>query len=161
MDARVGGAWESVVEQGVLSNGQLRLLSWVRAAPWMHEGPRDSLLPRTPLLLLRGGGGGGGDDDRAKDDRAVVAAAAPKLSVAAAAVSEFRATVALFTTRRAALLTPLFFYTGFSNPYQLDGFGDRFFRERVLGLELAVFNVNHCVSAPCIKKYQDDQVQES
>lgn len=52
---------------------------------------------------------------------------------------EVRATLSLFFTKRAALLAPIFWYSGFNQPYQLDGFGDRFFRERYLGLELAIF----------------------
>ncbi|KAJ1450754.1 hypothetical protein M885DRAFT_621351 [Pelagophyceae sp. CCMP2097] len=52
---------------------------------------------------------------------------------------ELRATLRAALDRRAALLLPLFWYTGFNQPYQLNGFADRFFRERVLGLELAAF----------------------
>lgn len=63
---------------------------------------------------------------------------ASKLETTSAA-SEALATLRLFTTRRAALLTPLFWYTGFNQPYQLNGFGDRVFRGPDVGLELAVF----------------------
>ena len=43
VDSRTGAAWESVVEGGQLSNGQLRLLAWVRAAKWLHAGNTDSV----------------------------------------------------------------------------------------------------------------------
>ena len=42
-DPRSGAIWESVVESGQLSNGQLRLLAWVGAAKWLHKGDSDSL----------------------------------------------------------------------------------------------------------------------
>lgn len=48
-------------------------------------------------------------------------------------------TLRLFATRRAALLGPLFFYSGYCQPYQLNGFGDRFFKSPVVGIELALF----------------------
>ena len=38
VDSQTGAAWESIVESGQLSNGQLRLLAWVCAATWLHEG---------------------------------------------------------------------------------------------------------------------------
>ena len=38
-------------------------------------------------------------------------------------------------------VAPLFFYTGFNQPYQLDGFGDRSLTKRALGIELALFYV--------------------
>ena len=41
VDARTGAVWESVVENGQLSNVQLRLLAWLRAARWLHEGDSD------------------------------------------------------------------------------------------------------------------------
>lgn len=72
-----------------------------------------------------GGAAAAGDDDEA----------------ALAPLTEARATLALFTTRRAAALFLIFFYTGFSQPYRLDGFGDRFFRKRIIGLQLAAYYV--------------------
>eukprot|EP00966_Prymnesium_polylepis_P230024 5322657-Prymnesium_polylepis.1 len=48
-------------------------------------------------------------------------------------------TLSFFATRRMLLLSPLFFYTGFNQPYQLDTFGDRSFTSRALGIELALF----------------------
>ena len=69
---------------------------------------------------------------------------------------EARATLALFTTRRALTLAPLFWYTGFAAPYQLDGFVDRFFRERVAGLELACFYSMEMVGAVLAGRLLDD-----
>ena len=74
----------------------------------------------------------------------------------AAALVEARATLALFTTRRALTLAPLFWYTGFAAPYQLDGFVDRFFRERVAGLELACFYSMEMVGAVLAGRLLDD-----
>ena len=36
------------------------------------------------------------------------------------------------------MLAPLFWYTGFNQPYQLNTFGNRLFDSRALGLELAL-----------------------
>ena len=52
---------------------------------------------------------------------------------------EFLETIALLLTRRAALLGPLFWYTGFGQPYQLDSFGADEFGEKNIGLELTLF----------------------
>ena len=45
-----------MVESGQLSNGQLRLLAWVRAAKWLHKGDPDSLI--CPLCSSPVGGWG-------------------------------------------------------------------------------------------------------
>lgn len=75
-------------------------------------------------------------------DIVVNAQEAPDASAAAATESwdvEAIATLRLFFTRRMAFLAPLFWYTGFNQPYQLNTFGNRFFDARALGLELASF----------------------
>lgn len=90
-----------------------------------------------------------GDKDDAADH-------VPKPAFCAAALVEARATLALFTTRRALTLAPLFWYTGFAAPYQLDGFVDRFFRERVAGLELACFYSMEMVGAVLAGRLLDD-----
>ncbi|KAH8067818.1 hypothetical protein JL720_12317 [Aureococcus anophagefferens] len=91
-----------------------------------------------------------GDKDDAAADHV------PKPAFCAAALVEARATLALFTTRRALTLAPLFWYTGFAAPYQLDGFVDRFFRERVAGLELACFYSMEMVGAVLAGRLLDD-----
>ena len=45
----------------------------------------------------------------------------------------------MFFTPRMAMLAPLFWYTGFNQPYQLNTYGNRFFDSRALGIELAAF----------------------
>lgn len=52
---------------------------------------------------------------------------------------EARHTLAMIGEPRIVLLAPLFFYSGFNQPYQLDTFGNRFFSPRLLGLELVAF----------------------
>ena len=52
---------------------------------------------------------------------------------------EARRTVMMFFTPRMAMLAPLFWYTGFNQPYQLNTYGNRFFDSRALGIELAAF----------------------
>ena len=54
-------------------------------------------------------------------------------------IAEATATIRLFSTRRMATLSLLFWYTGFNQPYQLNTFGDRYFDKSTLGLELALF----------------------
>lgn len=50
-----------------------------------------------------------------------------------------KATLALFKTRRMLLLSPLFLYTGYNQPYQLAVFGNRIFKPQTIGLEMIVF----------------------
>jgi MFS family permease len=57
-------------------------------------------------------------------------------------------TVRLFGTRKMLLLGPLFWYTGFNQPYQLNTFGNRMFSARTLGLELIVFYGMEASAAP-------------
>lgn len=70
---------------------------------------------------------------------------------------EVKATLALFTTRRALALFMLFWYSGFSTPYQLDTFGDRFFRERIVGLELAAYYAVDVAGAFVAGRMLDDK----
>ena len=56
-------------------------------------------------------------------------------------------TAKLLLTRRALLLGPLYWYTGFNQPYQIDNFGDRTFSPKVVGLELALFYLLSVVAA--------------
>ena len=73
--------------------------------------------------------------------RAARSAAEPLVAPAAAPgpLAQARATLTFFRTRRMRCLAPLFLYTGFNQPYQLNGFGDRAFTNRALGVELALF----------------------
>ena len=48
-------------------------------------------------------------------------------------------TISSFYSKRLLCLSPLFFYTGYKQPYQLVTFGDRFFDEKTLGLEIMSF----------------------
>ena len=52
---------------------------------------------------------------------------------------EAMCTLRLFGTRRMAVLAPLFWYTGFNQPYQLNTFGNRYFDGQALGVQLASF----------------------
>lgn len=52
---------------------------------------------------------------------------------------EARHTLMMSFDPRMVRLAPLFFYSGFNQPYQLDTFGNRFFTSRLLGLELVIF----------------------
>ena len=48
-------------------------------------------------------------------------------------------TLSSFRSKRLVSLSLLFFYTGYKQPYQLVTFGDRFFNEKTLGLEVMSF----------------------
>lgn len=50
-----------------------------------------------------------------------------------------KATFALFGTRRMMLLSLIFFYTGYNQPYQLNTFGNRYFEKQTIGLEMIIF----------------------
>ena len=80
-------------------------------------------LPKSPRAS--GGGGGGGDGGGDAD--------------AQSWLIEARETLKLFGTRRMAMLAPLFFYTGFNQPYQLNTIGNAHFTARALGIELVLF----------------------
>eukprot|EP00518_Triparma_eleuthera_P008779 CAMPEP_0182478344 /NCGR_PEP_ID=MMETSP1319-20130603/32348_1 /TAXON_ID=172717 /ORGANISM="Bolidomonas pacifica, Strain RCC208" /LENGTH=450 /DNA_ID=CAMNT_0024679671 /DNA_START=204 /DNA_END=1553 /DNA_ORIENTATION=- len=54
-------------------------------------------------------------------------------------VAEMKATFALFGTRRMMLLSLIFFYTGYNQPYQLNTFGNRYFEKQTIGLEMIIF----------------------
>ena len=62
-------------------------------------------------------------------------------------VSEFGATVILFTDPRMARMALIYFYTGFNQPYQLVTFGNRFFTPSTLGLMVALFYSAELVGA--------------
>ena len=62
--------------------------------------------------------------------------------------NESKMTVSLFASKRIALhLATLFFYVGFAQPYQISTFGNRFFDEKTLGLELMVFYTSDMIGA--------------
>ncbi|KAH8045655.1 G-protein coupled peptide receptor [Aureococcus anophagefferens] len=63
----------------------------------------------------------------------------------------------LFGTKRALCLALLFWYTGYNQPYQLNGFGDRFFRKRVVGLQLASFYFMEVVGGFVAGRALDDK----
>jgi MFS family permease len=48
-------------------------------------------------------------------------------------------TLALFRTRRMLIVSVLFFYTGFKQPYQIVTFGNRYFNDATLSLEVMMF----------------------
>ncbi|KAJ8601234.1 hypothetical protein CTAYLR_003236 [Chrysophaeum taylorii] len=69
--------------------------------------------------------------------------------------SEARKTLRLFSTKKAATLAPLFWYSGFNQPYQLNGFGDRAFHPRIVGLQLAVFYAAAVLAGVCAGRTLD------
>ena len=52
---------------------------------------------------------------------------------------------------RMVRLSPIFFYSGFNQPYQLDTFGNRFFTSKLLGLELFAFYVLEAVGGAVVR----------
>lgn len=68
---------------------------------------------------------------------------------------EMVATLRLFGDPSMRFFFPLFFYTGFSQPYQLITFGDRFFADSTLGLMLALFYSSELVGAICFGRVVD------
>ncbi|KAH8068617.1 G-protein coupled peptide receptor [Aureococcus anophagefferens] len=94
------------------------------------------------------------------EDDAVPAARAdgPMIDRAApGALAELASTMRLFGTKRALCLALLFWYTGYNQPYQLNGFGDRFFRKRVVGLQLASFYFMEVVGGFVAGRALDDK----
>jgi len=75
--------------------------------------------------------------------------------------SELRSTWSLMKTTRMQLLALLFFQNGFCQPYQLTGFGDRFFDKRTLGLELCVFYGAEIFSAWIVGRLLDRQSRKA
>lgn len=60
---------------------------------------------------------------------------------------ETRQTLKIFGTKPMLILSTLFFYTGFNQPYQQSTFGNRFFNKRTIGVELIVFHLMEIVGA--------------
>jgi hypothetical protein len=60
-------------------------------------------------------------------------------------LTEMKETLSLFGTRRMMFLSLIFFYTGYNQPYQLNTFGNRWFTEKTVGLEMIVFYMSEIV----------------
>ena len=56
-------------------------------------------------------------------------------------------TLELVSNKKILLLTPLFFYTGYNQPYQQATFGNRFFTRRTIGAELIIFHLMEILGA--------------
>jgi len=61
----------------------------------------------------------------------------------------------LACTKRLMCLSPLFFYTGFNQPYQQATFGNRIFTRRTIGAELIIFHLMEIVGAICCGRFLD------
>ena len=68
---------------------------------------------------------------------------------------EAKETLLLFWTRPMGLLSVLFFYTGFNQPYQQATFSNRFFSKRTIGLEMVIFHLFEIVGAMVIGRVLD------
>lgn len=94
------------------------------------------LLPPSALLSAKDGSspdlkGGIYNDNSQSDNRNALSWAAIR--------AELADTLSAFRSRQLLCLSPLFFYTGYKQPYQLVTFGDRFFDDSTLGLEVMSF----------------------
>jgi len=78
---------------------------------------------------------------------------------------ESKQTLALFGSKRMMLhFAALFFFTGFTQPYQLENFSNRFFDEQTLGLELMIFYSAEIISGfvvGYVLKTDDDNNDDS
>ncbi|KAL3811154.1 hypothetical protein ACHAXA_001369 [Cyclostephanos tholiformis] len=68
---------------------------------------------------------------------------------------EAMGTLRLFLTNEMMCLSPLFFYTGFNQPYQQATYGNRFFTRRTIGAELIVFHLMEIVGAVIVGRFLD------
>lgn len=68
---------------------------------------------------------------------------------------EVRETFKLVFTKRLMCLSPLFFYTGFNQPYQQATFGNRFFTRRTIGAELIIFHLMEIIGATFCGRFLD------
>jgi len=68
---------------------------------------------------------------------------------------EAQGTLNMFFTKRMLCLSPLFFYTGFNQPYQQATFGNRFFTRRTIGAELIIFHLMEIVGAIITGRFLD------
>jgi hypothetical protein len=60
---------------------------------------------------------------------------------------QVNSTIQVFCTKPILMLSALFFYTGFNQPYQQSTFGNRFVTKRTIGVELIVFHLAEIVGA--------------
>lgn len=72
-------------------------------------------------------------------------------------LQEAHGTLKLFFTRRMLFLSPLFFYTGFNQPYQQATFGNRFFNRRTIGAELIIFHLMEIIGAIICGRFLDQE----
>ena len=61
--------------------------------------------------------------------------------------AQVQRTFQIFRTRPMLILSTLFFYTGFNQPYQQATFGNRFFTKRTIGVELIIFHLMEIIGA--------------
>lgn len=71
---------------------------------------------------------------------------------------ETSGTIQLLFTHEMMCLSPLFFYTGFNQPYQQATFGNRFFTRRTIGAELIVFHMMEIVGAIVVGRFLDRDI---
>ncbi|KAH8051854.1 G-protein coupled peptide receptor [Aureococcus anophagefferens] len=113
---------------------------------------------RAALPRLHGADRGGRRRACSRATRSAARADGPMIDRAApGALAELASTMRLFGTKRALCLALLFWYTGYNQPYQLNGFGDRFFRKRVVGLQLASFYFMEVVGGFVAGRALDDK----
>jgi len=70
-------------------------------------------------------------------------------------VQEAHGTLRMCFTKRMLCLSPLFFYTGFNQPYQQATFGNRFFTRRTIGAELIIFHLMEIIGAIVVGRLLD------
>ncbi|KAL7536497.1 hypothetical protein ACHAXR_007202, partial [Thalassiosira sp. AJA248-18] len=70
---------------------------------------------------------------------------------------EAQGTLNMFFTKKMLYLSPLFFYTGFNQPYQQATFGNRFFTRRTIGAELIIFHAMEIIGAIVCGRFLDRQ----
>jgi MFS family permease len=75
--------------------------------------------------------------------------------------SQVRETFQVFRTKPMLMLSPLFFYTGFNQPYQQSTFGNRFFTKRTIGIELIIFHLTEIVGGLYCGRALDDYTSSS
>ena len=70
-------------------------------------------------------------------------------------LEEAKGTLRIVLNKRMFYLSPLFFYTGFNQPYQQATFGNRFFTRRTIGAELIIFHLMEIIGAIVCGRFLD------
>jgi hypothetical protein len=70
-------------------------------------------------------------------------------------------TLQVFCTKPMLMLSALFFYTGFNQPYQQSTFGNRFVTKRTIGVELIVFHLMEIIGALFCGRALDGNASDS